>query len=139
MVGWVNHQYIPLQFRVIFHSVIACCWYLPSQNSLVTRAENLGFRICLDYRKLTLAFLRSRYLQGNISESAGKVHGTDQKLGQIRDRIVAEAQLFPSDVAIMFDVYLILRNARKSPECFLSVRLLHSILSYCIFGSLRTH
>ncbi|GMP73217.1 hypothetical protein CsSME_00031037 [Camellia sinensis var. sinensis] len=26
VVGWVNHQYIPLQFRVIFHSVIACCW-----------------------------------------------------------------------------------------------------------------
>ncbi|KAK4761163.1 hypothetical protein SAY87_006056 [Trapa incisa] len=26
VVGWVNHQYIPLQFRVIFHSLIACCW-----------------------------------------------------------------------------------------------------------------
>ncbi|KAF7149716.1 hypothetical protein RHSIM_Rhsim02G0105800 [Rhododendron simsii] len=26
VVGWVNHQYVPLQFRVIFHSVIACCW-----------------------------------------------------------------------------------------------------------------
>ncbi|XP_019168791.1 PREDICTED: peroxisomal membrane protein PMP22-like [Ipomoea nil] len=26
VVGWVNHQYIPLQFRVIFHSVIACGW-----------------------------------------------------------------------------------------------------------------
>lgn len=28
VVGWVNHQYVPLQFRVIFHSVIACCWYV---------------------------------------------------------------------------------------------------------------
>ncbi|XP_042477963.1 peroxisomal membrane protein PMP22-like [Macadamia integrifolia] len=26
IVGWVNHQYIPLQFRVIFHSFVACCW-----------------------------------------------------------------------------------------------------------------
>ncbi|XP_057960798.1 peroxisomal membrane protein PMP22-like isoform X2 [Malania oleifera] len=26
VVGWVNHQYVPLQMRVIFHSIIACCW-----------------------------------------------------------------------------------------------------------------
>ncbi|XP_043690952.1 peroxisomal membrane protein PMP22-like isoform X2 [Telopea speciosissima] len=26
IVGWVNHQYMPLQFRVIFHSCVACCW-----------------------------------------------------------------------------------------------------------------
>ncbi|XP_047317400.1 peroxisomal membrane protein PMP22 [Impatiens glandulifera] len=26
VVGWVNHLYVPLQFRVIFHSVIACGW-----------------------------------------------------------------------------------------------------------------
>ncbi|XP_031397665.1 peroxisomal membrane protein PMP22-like [Punica granatum] len=26
VIGWVNHQYIPLQLRVVFHSVIACCW-----------------------------------------------------------------------------------------------------------------
>ncbi|XP_034698698.1 peroxisomal membrane protein PMP22-like isoform X2 [Vitis riparia] len=26
VVGWVNHQYVPLQLRVIFHSVIACAW-----------------------------------------------------------------------------------------------------------------
>jgi hypothetical protein len=26
IVGWINHQYMPLQFRVIFHSFIACCW-----------------------------------------------------------------------------------------------------------------
>ncbi|KAL2495412.1 Peroxisomal membrane protein PMP22 [Forsythia ovata] len=26
VVGWVNHQYVPLQFRVIVHSVIACLW-----------------------------------------------------------------------------------------------------------------
>lgn len=26
VVGWVNHQYVPLQFRVICQSVVACCW-----------------------------------------------------------------------------------------------------------------
>ncbi|XP_057471286.1 peroxisomal membrane protein PMP22 [Actinidia eriantha] len=26
VVGWVNHQYVPLQFRVIFHSLIGFCW-----------------------------------------------------------------------------------------------------------------
>uniref|UniRef100_A0A5B6YP68 Putative Peroxisomal membrane protein n=1 Tax=Davidia involucrata TaxID=16924 RepID=A0A5B6YP68_DAVIN len=26
VVGWVNHQYVPLQFRVILQSVVACCW-----------------------------------------------------------------------------------------------------------------
>ncbi|KAF9590433.1 hypothetical protein IFM89_035268 [Coptis chinensis] len=26
IVGWVNHLYMPLQFRVIFHSFVACCW-----------------------------------------------------------------------------------------------------------------
>ncbi|KAI3983271.1 hypothetical protein MKX01_013338 [Papaver californicum] len=26
IVGWVNHQYPSLQFRVIFHSFVACCW-----------------------------------------------------------------------------------------------------------------
>nr|CAB3446161.1 unnamed protein product [Digitaria exilis] len=26
IVGWINHQYMPLQFRVIFHSLVACCW-----------------------------------------------------------------------------------------------------------------
>ncbi|KAG6776786.1 hypothetical protein POTOM_016574 [Populus tomentosa] len=26
--GWVNHQYVPLQFRVIFHNLIAVGWYL---------------------------------------------------------------------------------------------------------------
>ncbi|XP_020700778.1 peroxisomal membrane protein PMP22 [Dendrobium catenatum] len=25
-VGWINHQYMPLQLRVIFHSCVACCW-----------------------------------------------------------------------------------------------------------------
>lgn len=27
VVGWVNYQYIPLQLRVIFHSLVACFWY----------------------------------------------------------------------------------------------------------------
>ncbi|KAL8462708.1 hypothetical protein ACS0TY_032845 [Phlomoides rotata] len=26
VVGWVNHQYVPLQFRVIVQSVVACFW-----------------------------------------------------------------------------------------------------------------
>lgn len=26
VVGWINYQYVPLQFRVIFHSFVACCW-----------------------------------------------------------------------------------------------------------------
>ncbi|XP_050941376.1 peroxisomal membrane protein PMP22 isoform X2 [Cucumis melo] len=26
IVGWVNYQYMPLQFRVIFHSFVASCW-----------------------------------------------------------------------------------------------------------------
>ncbi|EPS60673.1 hypothetical protein M569_14130, partial [Genlisea aurea] len=26
VVGWVNHQYVPLQFRVVVHSIIACFW-----------------------------------------------------------------------------------------------------------------
>ncbi|XP_042026335.1 peroxisomal membrane protein PMP22-like [Salvia splendens] len=26
VVGWVNHQYVPLQFRVILQSVVACFW-----------------------------------------------------------------------------------------------------------------
>ncbi|XP_050370593.1 peroxisomal membrane protein PMP22-like [Argentina anserina] len=26
IVGWVNYQYMPLQFRVLFHSFIASCW-----------------------------------------------------------------------------------------------------------------
>ncbi|XP_021294590.1 peroxisomal membrane protein PMP22-like isoform X1 [Herrania umbratica] len=26
VVGWINHQYVPLQFRVIFSSLIAFCW-----------------------------------------------------------------------------------------------------------------
>ncbi|XP_077253904.1 peroxisomal membrane protein PMP22-like [Tasmannia lanceolata] len=26
IVGWINYQYMPLQFRVVFHSFVACCW-----------------------------------------------------------------------------------------------------------------
>ncbi|KAI3442111.1 uncharacterized protein J3R85_001709 [Psidium guajava] len=26
IVGWVNYQYMPLQFRVLFHSFVASCW-----------------------------------------------------------------------------------------------------------------
>ncbi|XAR48948.1 hypothetical protein NMG60_11031943 [Bertholletia excelsa] len=26
VVGWINYQYMPLQFRVLFHSIVASCW-----------------------------------------------------------------------------------------------------------------
>ncbi|KAL1805487.1 hypothetical protein ACET3Z_028555 [Daucus carota] len=26
VVGWINHQHVPLQFRVIVQSAVACCW-----------------------------------------------------------------------------------------------------------------
>eukprot|EP00252_Welwitschia_mirabilis_P014604 TRINITY_DN3209_c0_g2_i2.p1 TRINITY_DN3209_c0_g2~~TRINITY_DN3209_c0_g2_i2.p1 ORF type:complete len:186 (+),score=21.09 TRINITY_DN3209_c0_g2_i2:271-828(+) len=26
IVAWVNYRYMPIQFRVIFHSFVACCW-----------------------------------------------------------------------------------------------------------------
>ncbi|EEF33553.1 peroxisomal membrane protein 2, pxmp2, putative [Ricinus communis] len=26
IVGWVNHQYMPLQLRVLFHSIVSACW-----------------------------------------------------------------------------------------------------------------
>lgn len=26
VVGWVNYQYMPIQFRVLFHSFVASCW-----------------------------------------------------------------------------------------------------------------
>uniref|UniRef100_A0A7N0ZZE7 Peroxisomal membrane protein PMP22 n=1 Tax=Kalanchoe fedtschenkoi TaxID=63787 RepID=A0A7N0ZZE7_KALFE len=26
IVGWVNYQYMPIQFRVVFHSFVASCW-----------------------------------------------------------------------------------------------------------------
>ncbi|KAL2506559.1 Peroxisomal membrane 22 kDa (Mpv17/PMP22) family protein [Abeliophyllum distichum] len=28
IVGWINYQYMPLQFRVLFHSFMASCWAL---------------------------------------------------------------------------------------------------------------
>ncbi|KAK3016939.1 hypothetical protein RJ639_007566, partial [Escallonia herrerae] len=27
IVGWINYQYMPLQFRVVFHSLVASCWF----------------------------------------------------------------------------------------------------------------
>lgn len=34
IVGWVNYQYIPLQFRVVFHSFVASCWCVHTFFSL---------------------------------------------------------------------------------------------------------
>ncbi|GLU23331.1 hypothetical protein SLE2022_393480 [Rubroshorea leprosula] len=43
VVGWINHQYVPLQFRVIFHSVVACCWgiflNLRARTMVLTKAK----------------------------------------------------------------------------------------------------
>ncbi|KAJ3691954.1 hypothetical protein LUZ60_012304 [Juncus effusus] len=40
IIGWVNHQYIPLQFRVIFHSFVAMCWGI----FLNVRAKTLALK-----------------------------------------------------------------------------------------------
>ncbi|KAI3861623.1 hypothetical protein MKW98_000575 [Papaver atlanticum] len=40
IVGWVNHQYLPLQFRVIFHSFVACCWGIFLNLRARTKAIN---------------------------------------------------------------------------------------------------
>ncbi|KAG6490112.1 hypothetical protein ZIOFF_051394 [Zingiber officinale] len=40
VVGWVNHQYMPLQFRVIFHSLVACCWGIFLNLRARTKALN---------------------------------------------------------------------------------------------------
>uniref|UniRef100_A0A7N2R430 Peroxisomal membrane protein n=1 Tax=Quercus lobata TaxID=97700 RepID=A0A7N2R430_QUELO len=43
VVGWVNHQYVPLQFRVIFHSFIAFGWgiflNLRARSMALTKAK----------------------------------------------------------------------------------------------------
>ncbi|CAN1760259.1 Peroxisomal membrane protein PMP22 [Linum perenne] len=33
ILGWVNHQYIPLQFRVVYGSILGSLWYDTSTNS----------------------------------------------------------------------------------------------------------
>lgn len=35
IVGWVNYQYMPLQFRVLFHSFVASCWYAALFDCLI--------------------------------------------------------------------------------------------------------
>ncbi|KAH7573200.1 hypothetical protein JRO89_XS03G0089000 [Xanthoceras sorbifolium] len=35
IVGWVNYQYMPLQFRVLFHSFVASCWCAPISLGLL--------------------------------------------------------------------------------------------------------
>ncbi|KAJ8621994.1 hypothetical protein MRB53_030523 [Persea americana] len=32
IVGWINHQYMPLQFRVVFHSFVACCCHVDDEQ-----------------------------------------------------------------------------------------------------------
>lgn len=40
--GWINHQYVPLHLRVIFHSMIAFCWgiflNLRARTLVITKA-----------------------------------------------------------------------------------------------------
>jgi len=74
VVGWVNHQYIPQQFRVIFHSLIAVGWY--SLHLQPTHRLIYFTRFCGKWNRPYL-FL---HFQGNISESPSKVHGVDQRL-----------------------------------------------------------
>ncbi|XP_041993515.1 peroxisomal membrane protein PMP22-like [Salvia splendens] len=38
VVGWINHQYVPLQFRVIVQGIFACFWGI----FLNLRAKSLG-------------------------------------------------------------------------------------------------
>ncbi|XP_058745180.1 peroxisomal membrane protein PMP22-like [Vicia villosa] len=43
IVGWVNYQYMPLQFRVLFHSFVASCWgiflNLKARSGAIKKAE----------------------------------------------------------------------------------------------------
>lgn len=71
VVGWVNHQYVPLQFRVIFHSLIAFGWYklylssAPLPNILTT------FPFYYHYDSGVSFF--QFFSQGNILESTSKI------------------------------------------------------------------
>ncbi|RWR97597.1 peroxisomal membrane protein PMP22-like protein [Cinnamomum micranthum f. kanehirae] len=42
IIGWVNYQYMPLQFRVLFHSFAASCWAiflnLKARSSAIKKA-----------------------------------------------------------------------------------------------------
>ncbi|PIN15890.1 Peroxisomal membrane protein MPV17 [Handroanthus impetiginosus] len=42
IIGWINYQYMPLQFRVVFHSFVASCWAiflnLKARSSLAKKA-----------------------------------------------------------------------------------------------------
>ncbi|WCJ24083.1 Peroxisomal membrane protein PMP22 [Euphorbia peplus] len=42
IVGWINHQYIPLQYRVLFQSFIGSCWgiflNLKARSALIKQA-----------------------------------------------------------------------------------------------------
>ncbi|CAN4116661.1 unnamed protein product [Withania somnifera] len=40
LVSWINHQYVPLQFRVIFASIVACGWW----NFLNLRARSMALK-----------------------------------------------------------------------------------------------
>ncbi|KAL6332227.1 hypothetical protein AAG906_001942 [Vitis piasezkii] len=40
VVGWVNHQYVLLHFRVIFHSIIACAWYNTSFPGNISKSTS---------------------------------------------------------------------------------------------------
>lgn len=88
VVGWVNHQYVPLQFRVIFHSLVAFCWYacthlislqfhyLMSLHILITFYFSL-----ISNSKVALHCFLSYFVffpQGNISKSTSKIVGVDK-------------------------------------------------------------
>ncbi|KAJ0081008.1 hypothetical protein Patl1_09981 [Pistacia atlantica] len=55
VVGWVNHQYVPLQFRVIFHSAVAMCWYI-----LCFPFDTLPLGIFLNLRARSMALPKAK-------------------------------------------------------------------------------
>ncbi|GFP90180.1 peroxisomal membrane protein pmp22 [Phtheirospermum japonicum] len=71
VVGWVNHQYVPLQFRVIVQSVVACFWY---DYRFPPPLENVP--------------------RGNIYEFTSEIYGTDQRLSLYRLKDESATTLF---------------------------------------------
>lgn len=64
VVSWINHQYVPLQFRVIFASIVACGWGI----FLNLRARSMALKKAWKSRKL-------RIWHGNIIICCSKIIG----------------------------------------------------------------
>lgn len=71
IVGWINYQYMPLQFRVVFHSFVASCWYacppLPLPLPSLTSSTNWRFFFFLfDIFSLCIERERERMLKKSL-------------------------------------------------------------------------